>query len=369
MPDEVAFDLRSAGGSPTGVGRHLLSIVQAVAEHRPDIPLRAYVRGDVAGLPERVDVVRIGSGGPLWHLRTWRHLRQHPVRAYCSTSLLIPALTGVPCLPVIFDVISFLYPEHHTRRTKLFERAFMGRVVRRRPLLVGSETTREDVERLFGRCRAEVVTPWVAVPRVAAGAGERPGAESAPDQAPALDRYGIRGPYALYIGTVEPRKNVTVAVEAVEKLRAEGRDIRLAVVGARGWIDRRTGEQLDAGVAAGSVVMTGYIPDDDRDALLAGAACLVLPSIYEGFGLPVLEAMAHGVPCVCSTARVFEEVAGDAAIHVDPKDATAWAQNIARILDQPEVGRALVEAGRARASDYSSDETARRFAVGLEQLV
>ncbi len=117
MTGEIAFDLRAAGGSPTGAGRYLLSVVQALSEHSPDLPLRAYVRDEVPGLPASVRPVRIGSRGILWHLRTWRHLRSHPVRAYCSTSLIVPMLPGVRCLPIVLDVISFLFPEHHTLRT------------------------------------------------------------------------------------------------------------------------------------------------------------------------------------------------------------------------------------------------------------
>src|SRR5664280_207051 len=162
MTAEIAFDLRAAGGSPTGVGRYLLSIVQALAEYRPDLQLRAYVCHEVPDLPAGVRVVRIGSRGILWHVHTWRHLRRHPVRAYCSTSLIIPALTRVRCLPVILDVISFLYPEHQTLRTKLAERLLMRAVVRKRPLITESDTTRRDVESLFGPCRAVVVPPWVA---------------------------------------------------------------------------------------------------------------------------------------------------------------------------------------------------------------
>jgi hypothetical protein len=171
VSDVIAFDLRAAGGSPTGVGRYLRSIVQAVATHDPHARLRVYVRDEVDGLPAGVEVVRIQSRGPLWHARVWWDLRRRRPRAYCSTSLLIPALTGIPCLPVILDVISFLFPEHHMRRTRLFERLLMGRVVKRRPLIAGSETTLKDLDRLFGPVRAVVVPPWV--PAAKSGSDER----------------------------------------------------------------------------------------------------------------------------------------------------------------------------------------------------
>ena len=356
MTEEIAFDLRAAGGSPTGVGRHLLSIVQALAEHRPDLPLRAYIREDVAGLPPGVRTVRIPSGGLLWHARTWWHLRRHPVRAYCSTSLVIPALTGVRCLPVVFDLVSFLYPQHQTMRTRLFERLLMRRVVRRHPLIAGSQTTRRDIERVFGRCNAVVVSPWVS-----------PGLAETADLA-VLEHLGIQAPYALYVGTVEPRKNVLTAVRAVASLRRNGSKVRLVIVGGQGWIDKRAAGELASAQTDGALVWTGYLTDADRDAVFSAASCLVLPSVYEGFGLPLLEAMAWGIPCVSSTAPAFEEVAADAALHLVPTDVAAWAAAVERVLRDPEFAQQLVTAGRERAQRYSPARTATEFGEALGQL-
>jgi glycosyltransferase involved in cell wall biosynthesis len=343
MTEEIAFDLRAAGGAPTGVGRHLLSIVQALAEHRPDLQLRAYVRDEVPNLPASVRVVRLPSHGILWHARTWRHLHRHPVRAYCSTSLIIPALTRVPSLPIILDVISFLYPAHHTLRTKLAERLLMRAVVRRHPVIAESETTRRDLQRLFGPCRVVVVPPWVAAAQRDAGDPQ------------VLENLGIQTPYALYVGTVEPRKNVLTVVRAIASLRRGGSDLKLVLVGGRGWVNKRTLEELAAA-------------ETDGTAIFASASCLVLPSIYEGFGLPLLEAMVRGLPCISSTAPAFEEVAGDAALHVEPYDVTAWATSIARVLTDHELAKRLARAGRQRARRYSKEETARSFATALAQL-
>lgn len=356
MTAEIAFDLRAAGGSPTGAGRYLLSVVQALAEKRPDLQLRGYIRDEISDLPANVRVVRVGSRGILWHLRTWRHLRGHPVRAYCSTSLVIPALTGVPCLPIILDVISFLYPEHHTLRTKLAERLLMRRAVRRHPIIALSETTRRDLQRLFGPCRAAVVPPWV--PPAPPDAGDPR----------VLERLGIRTPFALYVGTIEPRKNVLTAVRAVASLRRGGSDVKLVVVGGRGWVSKHELAELAAAEADGTAIVTGYLPDRERDAAFASASCLALPSVYEGFGLPLLEAMQRGVPCISSTAPVFEEVAGDAALHIDPYEVSAWAAALEKVLTDRELVKRLAEAGRRRALLYSKGATARSFEAALDQL-
>jgi glycosyltransferase involved in cell wall biosynthesis len=356
VSDVVAFDLRAAGGSPTGVGRYMLLVVQALAEKRPDLELRAYVRADVAGLPARVTVVRVRSRGPLWHLRVWRHLRQNPVRAYCSTSLIIPALSGVRALPVVLDLISFLFPQYHTWRTRLAERLFMGRAVRRHPVVVESETTRRDLVARFGERPAAVVPPWVVAGHSAAADPE------------ALRRLGATRPYALYVGTIEPRKNVVTAIEAAARLRAAGRDVRLVAVGGRGWVDEGVMARLDAAEKEGTLVRTGYVSDADRDALFAGAACLVQPSEYEGFGLPLLEALTRGLPSVCSTAPVFDEVSAGAALLVDPFDVDGWADAIWRLMSEPELASRLAAAGRRRAADFGVGKTAARFGDALALL-
>lgn len=356
MTDEIAFDLRAAEGCPTGVGRHLMSIVQALAEHRPDLPIRAYVRDSVADLPPSVRTVRISSSGILWHARTWWHLRRRPVRAYCSTSLIIPALTGVPALPVILDVISLLYPEYQTWRTKLAERLLMRAAVRRHPVIAGSETTKRDIQRLFGRCRAVVVPPWSAQAKPGAG-----------DPA-TLERLGIEAPYALFVGTIEPRKNVGTVIRAVAALRRRGRDAKLVLIGARGWVNKQILAELDAAEAEGTIVRTGYLPDRDRDAVFTSASCLVLPSIYEGFGLPLLEAMDRGLPCICSTAPAFEEVAGGAALMVEPLDVSAWEASLERVLTDSELARRMSLAGQQRAQHYCPEETAACFDAALAQL-
>jgi glycosyltransferase involved in cell wall biosynthesis len=356
MTAEVAFDLRAAGGSPTGAGRYLLSIVRALAEHRPDLPVRAYVQDEAPNLPAGVRVVRITSRGILWHARTWWHLRGHPARAYCSTSLILPALSGLPCLPVILDVISFLFPEHHTLRTRVAERLFMKRAVRRHPVIALSDTTGRDLERLFGPCRAAVVPPWVP-----------PGSPAA-EGARVIERLGIRIPYVLCVGTIEPRKNVLTALRAVAALRRGGSNLALVLIGGRGWIDKRVAAELEAAKSDGTAIVTGYLPDAERDAVFGSASCLVLPSVYEGFGLPLLEAMERGLPCVGSTAPVFEEVAGDAALRLEPFDVAAWSAAIEKVVTDRSFAERLARAGRLRARCYSSEATAAAFEAALGLL-
>jgi glycosyltransferase involved in cell wall biosynthesis len=351
----AAFDLRSATGRPTGVGKYLLSIATAAAE-LPDLKVRAYIAGGDLDLPSSVEVVVIRRHGLGWHLAVWRHLRRHPVAAYVSTSLVVPSLPGVPALPLILDASSFRVPEHQTRRTKIFEHALMGRVVRRHPLIFGACAAADDIRALFPKARGVVVPPWFP---------QRPANSLSADDC--LTEFGIQKPYVLMVGTIEPRKNVLMAARVVARLRERGRNLRLVLVGRRGWASDEEVAQLRDMERQGIVAWPGYVSDEQRDALYAGASALLLPSVYEGFGMPLVEAMAAGVPCCCSSIPVFDEVAGGAALSLDPARSDDWAEAIEGLLSDPGEAVALKTAGFARAATFSPEKTARAFALALAQ--
>ncbi len=155
------------------------------------------------------------------------------------------------------------------------------------------------------------------------------------------------------MGTLEPRKNLPVLLEAFRRLRREGRDLQLVMVGRKGWADSLPVAELEPYVR-----LTGPIPDPELAELYAGAACFVLPSLYEGFGLTLAEAMAAGTPAVASDIPALREVGGDAVRYVPPDDPAELATAIAAAIDQRAESAAMAARARSRARWFTWDDCA-----------
>jgi glycosyltransferase involved in cell wall biosynthesis len=175
-----------------------------------------------------------------------------------------------------------------------------------------------------------------------------------------LARLKVPTPYLLYVGTLEPRKNLIRLIRAYRRAAAAGLPHALVLAGPVGWHHEPILAEASRG-SRGSVILTGPTRDDrELDALYRGAALFCYPSLYEGFGLPVLEAMARGLPCVLSTSSSLPEVAGDAALLVDPRSTAGLADAIQRVAGDAELAGRLRTLGAERAATFSWATTAEK---------
>jgi glycosyltransferase involved in cell wall biosynthesis len=231
-------------------------------------------------------------------------------------------------------------------------------------VIVPSEATRRDVIELYGVEPGRIATIPLGVDTLTF----RPPRDD--EVRGVRRRFGIDGPYLVFLG-LDRRKNLPALAEAVGRMPAEERPT-LVLVGGRPWDPDgrdRVREALD-GVPPGSlgrVVLTGYVPDETKAALLGGADALVYPSLYEGFGLPVLEAMACGTPVIASDVAALPELVEGAGVLVDPADPDDLSERIATVLADARLRARLRAAGIERASGYAWDETARRTAAVLRE--
>jgi glycosyltransferase involved in cell wall biosynthesis len=174
-------------------------------------------------------------------------------------------------------------------------------------------------------------------------------------------RYGLRERYVLAVGLLQPRKNLARLLEAFELIVPGHPDLQLVVVGARGWGNEPLHERLQTPQLCERVALCGSVPPEDLRALYSAAEMLVYPSLYEGFGLPPLEAMSCGTPVVASKATAVPEVVGDAGLLVDPLDPQDIAAAMGRILEDTPLAADLAQRGLARAGLFSWRATARRY--------
>jgi glycosyltransferase involved in cell wall biosynthesis len=250
----------------------------------------------------------------------------------------------------LHDLAFLLYPQTHTAASRAYY-AHAGESVRRAERVIAvSQRTASDAIRLLGADPARV-----RVVHEAAAPGYAP--RSLADLREVATRIDLqvdpeRKPYVLFVGTLEPRKNVPLLLEAFALVRRDV-DAQLLVVGARGWLDEPIiAAHARSGVGAAARFL-GNLDHDDLAVLYSHAGVFVLPSLYEGFGLPVLEAMACGAPVVCSSAGPLPEVAGDAAVLLPPEDAVIWARAISDVLTNRRTAEALRQKGFLRSRAFS----------------
>jgi glycosyltransferase involved in cell wall biosynthesis len=348
----IAIDARAAAEVAAGRGRHVRELLRALARRTDPHEYLLLARRPWAepALDERFRWRTLRAPDPAWALAAAAAASRTADVLLATNSYLLAAVARVPAVAVVHDLVAF-DPATRPPTGSLAERLTLPPAVRRaRALVCVSAATQELLEARFPRARGRTVVVHHGVDDAFARAAQDPAAVAA--------RYGVTQRYVLMTGTLEPRKNVPRAIEAFAGLPHQiRRDRKLVLVGSRGW----DLAQLDSALRrhADVVHVLGRVPDHDLPALLAGADVFCYPSLQEGFGLPVLEAMAAGTAVVTSSVSSMPEVAGDAALCVDPLDVDAIRAAMAKLLSDQAVRDDFGRRGRERAATFTWDRTAR----------
>lgn len=251
--------------------------------------------------------------------------------------------SGVKLTATIYDMTCRLMPELHTAANILADEHLAKNVLGRADRLIAiSENSRQDAARLLGLDARRIEVIYPGVPEVYFGAQPRPS----------------ELPYVLYLGTIEPRKNVDTLLDAWSSFRLRN-DFDLVIAGASGWAGERTLARLAS--RPPGVRYLGYVPEGELPGLMAGASAFVYPSLYEGFGFPVAQAMAAGVPAITSNTSCLPEIAGEGALLVDPRSTAEIQDAMEKLLTSPALQQELRTAGMARARrEYRWETCARK---------
>ena len=252
----------------------------------------------------------------------------------------------------IHDLTCWLLPEMHSPDNVAAEKRFAERILKRADALIAvSEVTRDDAIRILNLPPEKIRVIYHGVADVFFNV--------TPKEAQRVSsRHGLRRPYLLSVGTIEPRKNVDQLLNAYLKLPSSTREeFDLVLAGPRGWAPRETVARLEQ--PPPGVRYLGYVAERDLPGLVAGATAFVYPSLYEGFGFPVAQAMAAGTPVITSSVSALPEIAGGAALLVDPHSESALRDAIQTLLTSPSRRTSLIESGRSNARRFSWPECAR----------
>ncbi|MHB0858259.1 MAG: glycosyltransferase family 4 protein [Anaerolineae bacterium] len=347
----VGIDYTAAIRQSAGIGRYTRGLVRALAEldHESSYVLFSAGKDPVEEVWPGNFRLRAMPFSDRHMAIVWQRLRlplpvelfTGRVEIFHSPDFVLPPVAGARTVLTVHDLSFMRYPECSSPPLLAYLMGAVPRSVRRADMvLADSESTRRDLIELLGTDPARVVVVYP-------GAEDRfrPGGDPVLDQA-VLDRYGIQSPYILGLGTLQPRKNFRRLIEAFDMVRRRDKvPHQLVIGGGKGWLYDDIFQMIERLGLQDRVRMIGFVRDDDLPALYRRAAMFAFPSLYEGFGFPVLEAMGCGTPVVTSNTSSLPEAAGDAALLVPPEDVGALAESIGRLLQDQGLGADLREKG------------------------
>ena len=351
----VGIDCRATVAEAAGRGRLVDELIASFAENREltsQHEFRLYVRdGSPPEWPaDNFKWCPIESRGPLWHVSAARDANRHCDVFLSTNSYLTPLFLKIPTVTFVYDMIPFKREFSPRLRSLVIERLLLRLAIGKSSRLIAiSRSTASDLASLFPNAasKAEVV-PLAANNRFS---------EDITDEQ--IDevrrRYGLERSYMLVVGTLEPRKNLPRLIDAYLGLGDElQEEYGLAIAGLQGWNTNEIDERISD--AEGRVTFLGYVPDADLAALYRGCALFCYPSLYEGFGLPVLEAMKAGAPVVTSNTSSMPEVGGEAPLYIDPQQVADIREALDSLLKDDEKRASMARIGIERAKEFSWDK-------------
>lgn len=309
--------------------------------------------------------------GGYWHFLASAFLAKHKLDVFHSPTLNLPQSYRATSVVTAHDLTVYKFPELYTDKQVMLLKSIIPQAVKQaKKIIAVSQSTKKDLGEIFGVGSEKIKVIYH-------GLDERFFRKSNPESIENIKRkFNIKNNYLLFLGTLESRKNIIRIVEAYERLRDKMISIRhpesriqLVLAGAIGFNFEEIKERINKSKYKEDIILPGYIEADDLDPLFEGAKIFVFPTLYEGFGLPIIEAMANGVPVVTSNVSSLPEIAEGNAILVDPLNVAEITQAIFDLLSNPEIWQKFSQLGKQKAKEFDWQKTARETLVVYQQAL
>ena len=348
----IGIDIREAIQGGAGKGRYCEEITKALIKAAPKTQFFLFTKKPNKAFQntDQVKQVVISGKGIFWHLNLRRYLKKHHLSAFLLPTSYIPAVIAPKrqkTVTVIHDLVAFLYPENNHWFATLVEKLTLSRAIKRSKLLVTvSENTWQDLIKI--KPAAKRKKHIIATPAVSK------------DFKPTKSKtQKLPKRYLLAVGTLQPRKNFSTIFSAFEEIADRQKDLDLCIVGGKGWKSSKTFKSFPKNLRK-RIHFLGYVKHEKLPELYSRAQMLIFPSIYEGFGIPPLEAMACSCPVITSNSSSLPEVVDDAAIKVNPQDIGTLSKMILTLLG-PKMQTLYKKRGLARAKEFSWEKSAKEI--------
>jgi glycosyltransferase involved in cell wall biosynthesis len=360
MAGTIGVDATPLLGERSGVGNYTARLLAAQLKIAPEREYLLYSNRPLENLEPGLKRAKAVPGYMprsrwLWMQLTLPRLISQTKPDLCHfTNALAPLWVRKPYVLSIYDATLFLYSRYHPRTRLLAIRLMLPLAVRRASAIITiSHSARQDLQKILKIPNEKLHVVYGAAPTHFEPVTN-------PERLDQIRRkYQLPDQFLLYVGTLEPRKNLSRLVRAFGRLKKQGQPHKLVLAGPWGWSMNGFQQQIEQLELGDAVQMLGYIPDEDLPGLYSLATVFVFPSIYEGFGLPPLEAMACGTPVLSSKNSSLAEICGDAAYLIDPLDEENLVDGLRRVLEDKNLQKKLGENGRKRATEFSWERAAR----------
>lgn len=346
----LIIDAREAfAPQKTGKGVYAYSVISTLYNELSSCPVVLLTDRKVKlNLPSNWQQKILKGGSILWQIKAALFVRsQKNSLLFSPTSYLLPYLAGGKSLVVVHDLISFFYPAGHNRKALIIERFCLPKLVNHSKFLAVSNSTKRDMVRLFPKLKAKNI--FVAEAALSSEFSNSPRV-----------KYKKNNGQILSVSSLIPRKNLVFLVKAFDQLVSASPDYKnctLHIVGAESWKNPLLASARGEIVNSGNFIFHGYLSHEKLQKLYQESAVFVFPSLYEGFGLPLLEAMASRCAIICSSVSSLPEVAGAAAVYFDPTSLNDLVNQLGYLLKNRELQNVLAEEGLKRLKNFSWSKT------------